>query len=135
MTLVNSARVTSKYKTVQTFGQSKNCVCHHCSYPKSVVIHLPVGNTLNVAAIASSESAQPLAGQELRKAKMARHASFSITPTSVAVQRQVSSAPSSPRREVTGKRLFLGGVVCFPSGGGRRLTVPEPFFKSASRAL
>ncbi|XP_006805626.1 transcription factor E2F7, partial [Neolamprologus brichardi] len=59
------------------------------------------GNTLNVAAIASSESAQPLAGQELRKAKMARHASFSITPTSVAVQRQVSSAPSSPRREVT----------------------------------
>ncbi|XP_070785385.1 transcription factor E2F7 [Enoplosus armatus] len=57
------------------------------------------GNTVNVTL---PEATQPMAGQDLRKAKMARHASFNITPTSVAVQRQVSSAPSSPRREPTG---------------------------------
>lgn len=45
-----------------------------------------------------------MAGQDFRKAKMARHASFNIAPTSVAVQRQVSSAPSSPRLEPMGKR-------------------------------
>ncbi|XP_070710137.1 transcription factor E2F7 [Pempheris klunzingeri] len=39
------------------------------------------------------------AEKDLRKIKMARHASFNITPTSVAGQRQVSSAPSSPRPE------------------------------------
>uniref|UniRef100_A0A3Q1GCK6 Transcription factor E2F7 n=1 Tax=Acanthochromis polyacanthus TaxID=80966 RepID=A0A3Q1GCK6_9TELE len=60
------------------------------------------GNTLNVAAIAPPEPTQPVTGQDLRQAKMARHASFNITPTSVAIQRQVSSAPSSPRREITG---------------------------------
>ncbi|CAB1346235.1 unnamed protein product [Coregonus sp. 'balchen'] len=36
------------------------------------------------------------------KQKLARHASFSVVPTSVASQRLVNSAPSSPRREVTG---------------------------------
>uniref|UniRef100_A0A3P8TY96 Transcription factor E2F7 n=1 Tax=Amphiprion percula TaxID=161767 RepID=A0A3P8TY96_AMPPE len=51
-----------------------------------------------------NSSGNPVTGQDLRKAKMARHASFNITPTSVAIQRQVSSAPSSPRRELTGKR-------------------------------
>uniref|UniRef100_A0A4W6E318 Transcription factor E2F7 n=1 Tax=Lates calcarifer TaxID=8187 RepID=A0A4W6E318_LATCA len=60
------------------------------------------GNTVNVAADAPLEATQPMAGQDLRKAKMARHASFNVTPTSVAVQRQVNSAPSSPRRELTG---------------------------------
>uniref|UniRef100_A0A8C7L3C2 Transcription factor E2F7 n=1 Tax=Oncorhynchus kisutch TaxID=8019 RepID=A0A8C7L3C2_ONCKI len=38
-----------------------------------------------------------------RKQKLARHASFNVVPTSVASQRRVNSAPSSPRREVTGK--------------------------------
>lgn len=83
---------------------------------------------MNVAAIASSESAQPLAGQELRKAKMARHASFSITPTSVAVQRQVSSAPSSPRREVTGKRFYFWGSCLFPIGWRETAKRPRAFF-------
>ncbi|XP_076578660.1 transcription factor E2F7 [Chaetodon auriga] len=54
------------------------------------------GNSVNVAAVTT----QPMA--DLRKARMARHGSFNITPTSVAVQRQVSSAPSSPRREAAG---------------------------------
>ncbi|CAI5637469.1 unnamed protein product [Oreochromis niloticus] len=95
------------------------------------------GNTLNVAAITSSESAQPLAGQELRKAKMARHASFSITPTSVAVQRQVSSAPSSPRCEVTAlqnqpvdysRRTTSNSAVCqlqFGSNADNRPGTPQ----------
>ncbi|KAM7377916.1 hypothetical protein PAMA_013026 [Pampus argenteus] len=61
------------------------------------------GNTVNLTAIAPPEATQPTAEQDLRKARMARHASFNITPTSVAVQRQVSSAPSSPRRELTGQ--------------------------------
>ncbi|KAJ8405318.1 hypothetical protein AAFF_G00323090 [Aldrovandia affinis] len=34
--------------------------------------------------------------------RLARHASFNVVPISVATQRRVSSAPSSPRREVTG---------------------------------
>lgn len=37
--------------------------------------------------------------QDLNRLKLSRHSSFNITPTSVAVQRQVSSAPSSPHRE------------------------------------
>ncbi|XP_074554532.1 transcription factor E2F7 [Halichoeres trimaculatus] len=45
---------------------------------------------------------QPVTREDIRQLKMTRHASFNITPTSVAVQRQVSSAPSSPRREHTG---------------------------------
>ncbi|XP_071358736.1 transcription factor E2F7 isoform X2 [Trachinotus anak] len=60
------------------------------------------GSTVNVAAVMPPAARQPMAGQDLGKAKMARHASFNITPTSVTVQRQVSSAPSSPRRELTG---------------------------------
>ncbi|XP_040886151.1 transcription factor E2F7 [Toxotes jaculatrix] len=59
------------------------------------------GNTVNVAAVTPPEATQPTPVQDARKARMARHASFNITPTSVAVQRQVSSAPSSPRREPT----------------------------------
>ncbi|XP_047430647.1 transcription factor E2F7 [Mugil cephalus] len=55
------------------------------------------GNPLNVASIS-----QPEPTQDCRRAKMARHASFNVRPTSVAVQRQVSSAPSSPRRELLG---------------------------------
>ncbi|XP_042367609.1 transcription factor E2F7 [Plectropomus leopardus] len=59
-----------------------------------------VGNTVNVTAAALPEASRPVAGQ--MRAKMARHASFNITPTSVAVQRLVNSAPSSPRRDLTG---------------------------------
>ncbi|KAG5846120.1 hypothetical protein ANANG_G00146390 [Anguilla anguilla] len=35
--------------------------------------------------------------------RLARHASFNVVPASVIAQRRVSSAPSSPRRELTGK--------------------------------
>lgn len=45
---------------------------------------------------------QPITREDIRQLKMTRHASFNVTPTSVAVQRQVCSAPSSPRREPTG---------------------------------
>ncbi|XP_077400864.1 transcription factor E2F7 isoform X2 [Vanacampus margaritifer] len=41
-------------------------------------------------------------GQDLRKAKMARHASFNLIPTSVAIQRRICSAPSSPCTDVNG---------------------------------
>ncbi|XP_035475052.1 transcription factor E2F7 isoform X2 [Scophthalmus maximus] len=59
------------------------------------------GNASNVAAVAP-DAKQPMAAQDPRRARMARHASFNITPTSVAVQRQVNSAPCSPRPELTG---------------------------------
>ncbi|XP_076006293.1 transcription factor E2F7 [Genypterus blacodes] len=60
------------------------------------------GNTVNPAAVApvcTQGAMQPVAIRDLGKPKLARHASFNITPTSVAIQRQVSSAPSSPHRE------------------------------------
>ena len=53
-----------------------------------------------MAAIALPEAIALPGG---RKQKLARHASFNVVPTSVASQRRVNSAPSSPRREVTGK--------------------------------
>uniref|UniRef100_A0A3B3U1H4 Transcription factor E2F7 n=1 Tax=Poecilia latipinna TaxID=48699 RepID=A0A3B3U1H4_9TELE len=40
--------------------------------------------------------------EDFRKAKMARHSSFTITPAAAGVQRQVSSAPSSPRHHLAG---------------------------------
>nr|XP_020505179.1 transcription factor E2F7 [Labrus bergylta] len=45
---------------------------------------------------------QPITREDIINLKMSRHASFNIAPTSVGVQRQVSSAPSTPRREPTG---------------------------------
>ncbi|RVE56357.1 hypothetical protein OJAV_G00220380 [Oryzias javanicus] len=40
---------------------------------------------------------QPAGQQDTRKLKLCRHSSFNIAPASVAVERQVSSAPCSPR--------------------------------------
>ncbi|XP_059181607.1 transcription factor E2F7 [Centropristis striata] len=69
-----------------------------------------VGNTVNVAAATLTD-----------RAKMTRHASFNITPTSVAVQRLVNSAPNSPRRDLTGlpnqpvdysKKSTINNAVC-----------------------
>ncbi|XP_029617636.1 transcription factor E2F7 isoform X2 [Salmo trutta] len=71
-----------------------------------------------VAAIALPEAIALPGG---RKQKLARHASFSVVPTSVANQRRVNSAPSSPRREVTGllpqsvdysRRCVSNSAVC-----------------------
>nr|XP_020457136.1 transcription factor E2F7 isoform X2 [Monopterus albus]XP_020457137.1 transcription factor E2F7 isoform X2 [Monopterus albus]XP_020457139.1 transcription factor E2F7 isoform X2 [Monopterus albus] len=59
-------------------------------------------NTVNVVPVTPPEASQSMAGQDLRKSKLARHASFNITPTSVVVKRQISSAPSSPQRELMG---------------------------------
>ncbi|TKS91075.1 Transcription factor E2F7 [Collichthys lucidus] len=79
------------------------------------------GNTVNVAAFTPPGATQPTASQDPRKVKMARHTSFNITPTSVAIQRQVSSAPSSPRQEPTGllnqpvdysRRTMSNNAVC-----------------------
>ncbi|XP_051248298.1 LOW QUALITY PROTEIN: transcription factor E2F7 [Dicentrarchus labrax] len=79
------------------------------------------GIAVNMAAVTLPGATQPVTGHDLRIAKMARHASFNITPTSVAVQRQVCSAPSSPRREPTGlpnqpldysKRTSSNNAVC-----------------------
>lgn len=103
-TLQMLVRVTIRqiYRPIAAFCR----YCCHATVTQSLSISLlsPVGNTVNVAAVTLSGATQPMAGQDLRKAKMARHASFNIAPTSVAVQRQVSSAPSSPRLEPTGKR-------------------------------
>ncbi|XP_026183266.1 transcription factor E2F7 [Mastacembelus armatus] len=59
------------------------------------------GNNVSMAAVTVPHASQPMTAQD-RKSKMARHASFNIKPTSVAVQRQVNSAPSTPQRELTG---------------------------------
>lgn len=70
----------------------------------------PVGSTLssyvpeNTAAAAPCSSESSANVQDVRKTKMARHASFNITPTPVAVMRQVSSAPSSPRCHLPGRK-------------------------------
>ncbi|KAM4615587.1 transcription factor E2F7 [Polymixia lowei] len=80
--------------------------------------------TVDVAAVSQPATrmvTQPLNGQADRKSKLARHASFNITPTSAVVQRQVNSAPSTPRRELTGlshqpvdysRRTTGNGPVC-----------------------
>ncbi|XP_023205756.1 transcription factor E2F7 isoform X1 [Xiphophorus maculatus] len=49
--------------------------------------------------VAQSEAA---ASEDFRKGKMARHSSFTVTPAAAGVQRQVSSAPSSPRHHLAG---------------------------------
>uniref|UniRef100_A0A665VCR8 Transcription factor E2F7 n=1 Tax=Echeneis naucrates TaxID=173247 RepID=A0A665VCR8_ECHNA len=52
---------------------------------------------------------------KISHSKMARHASFNITPTSVAVQRQVNSAPSSPRKDLPldySKKSPSSNAVC-----------------------
>ncbi|XP_045069539.1 transcription factor E2F7 [Coregonus clupeaformis] len=90
-----------------------------------------------------SEAVEAIALPGGRKQKLARHASFSVVPTSVASQRLVNSAPSSPRREVTGllpqpvdysRKCVSSSAVCrlrfgttvtgasHPSGGHRSPT-------------
>lgn len=55
-----------------------------------------MGNTLEVVQCDAAGH------KDCSKAKMPRHSSFSVPPTVVGVQRQVSSAPSSPRHHLTG---------------------------------
>ncbi|XP_029019979.1 transcription factor E2F7 isoform X2 [Betta splendens] len=65
-----------------------------------VEFHNSRSNTVTAAVVSCPKALHQMA--DAGKSKMARHASFSITPTSAAVQRQVCSAPSSPQREQTG---------------------------------
>ncbi|KAL6117072.1 e2f7 [Pungitius sinensis] len=60
------------------------------------------GHGVNGAAVTLPGPTHTMAGVDLGGAKMVRHASFNVTPTAVGVQRLVNSAPSSPRRDVTG---------------------------------
>ncbi|XP_038839957.1 transcription factor E2F7-like, partial [Salvelinus namaycush] len=61
-----------------------------------------------------SEAVAAIALPGGRKQKLARHASFSVVPTSVASQRRVNSAPSSPRRESVdySRRCVSSSAVC-----------------------
>ncbi|XP_056131731.1 transcription factor E2F7 [Lampris incognitus] len=61
----------------------------------------PSGTTAAVVPD-TSMTTQPLADQAARKPKLARHASFNVTPTTAVPYRQVNSAPSTPHREPTG---------------------------------
>ncbi|XP_068572857.1 transcription factor E2F7 [Cebidichthys violaceus] len=104
-----------------------------------------VGNTVNMAAVTLPEATQPMSGLDLRRAKMARHASFNITPTSVAVQRLVNSAPSSPRRDLMGlptqpvdysKKTTSNSAVCrlqFRNGPDNRPVGSSPLAPSSTR--
>ncbi|KAK5877018.1 hypothetical protein CesoFtcFv8_026307 [Champsocephalus esox] len=58
------------------------------------------GSTANAAMV--PEASQPAAVQDLRRSKMARHASFNVTHTPVGVQWRVNSAPCSPRQHLPG---------------------------------
>ncbi|KAF1372584.1 hypothetical protein PFLUV_G00267320 [Perca fluviatilis] len=90
-------------------------------------------NTVNVAAVTLP--------QDFRKAKMARHASFNIAPNSVAIQRLVNSAPSSPRRDLMGqlnqpvdfsKKSTSNHAVCLQFGNS---TDNRPICQSRSSTL
>ncbi|KAK5616742.1 hypothetical protein CRENBAI_024219 [Crenichthys baileyi] len=81
-------------------------------------------NMENTLDVAQGEAA---VNEDFRRAKMARHSSFSITPTTVGVQRQISSAPSSPRHHLTGfqnqgldytRKSMSNGPVCQLQCGG-----------------
>lgn len=63
-------------------------------------------------------AAQPSAEKDLRKANITRHASFNSTP--VSVQRQVNSAPCSPRPEMRCKPTSSPNIPSAP-------TVHHPF--------
>lgn len=81
----------------------------------SISLLFSVGNAVNVAHGSLPGAIQPVDNQDLRRAKMARHASFNITPTSLVVQRQVSSAPCSPQPESAGKRGLWTVKLCHSS--------------------
>ncbi|KAK7878149.1 hypothetical protein WMY93_031230 [Mugilogobius chulae] len=67
----------------------------HSKYKKKVHVREEKGRKPAFKWLGPTEST----AQDLNRLKMSRHSSFNITPTSVAVQRQVNSAPSSPHRE------------------------------------
>lgn len=93
--------------------------------PRSLSNYHLAGNTVNVAAVLPA-AAQPMADQDFRKTKMVRHASFNIATTSVALKRQVNSAPCSPRLEAAGKERR----VCASPGSDVFRALPDIFFPS-----
>nr|XP_057933126.1 transcription factor E2F7 isoform X2 [Doryrhamphus excisus] len=95
-------------------------------------------NSETAMSVAPLKACKSIAGQDLKKAKLVRHSSFSITPTSVVTQRQASSAPSSPGRwERTGiahqpvdysKKTDTNEAVCrfqFGNPKGNSSTLPQ----------
>ncbi|XP_019747368.1 transcription factor E2F7 isoform X2 [Hippocampus comes] len=81
----------------------------------------------------------PPEAQDLRKAKLAHHASFHLTPTCVAVQRQIRSAPSSPRGDINAftpqpldysRKAGAGEAICRLQFGNHNVNpappIPQP---------
>ncbi|KAM4711748.1 transcription factor E2F7 [Anableps anableps] len=90
-----------------------------------------MGSTLDVV---QSEAA---GNEDFRKAKMARHSSFSIPLSAVSVQRQVRSSPSSPRHHLTGvqnqsldytRKTMSTGPVCQLQCGGSTNCLSVPLY-------
>uniref|UniRef100_A0A3Q3JQZ5 Transcription factor E2F7 n=1 Tax=Monopterus albus TaxID=43700 RepID=A0A3Q3JQZ5_MONAL len=84
-------------------------------------------NSGNAVSISNS-----MAGQDLRKSKLARHASFNITPTSVVVKRQISSAPSSLQNQPVdySRKPTNNSAVCRLQFGNRTDSGEFYFFTS-----
>ncbi|XP_029317597.1 transcription factor E2F7 [Cottoperca gobio] len=103
------------------------------------------GHIALVNAVMVPEATPPVAGLDLRRVKMSRHASFNITHTSVAVQRLVNSAPCSPRRDLAGllnqpvdysKKTTSNTAVCrlqFGNSTDNRPACRRPLAPSSSR--
>lgn len=70
---------------------------------------LSIGSTVGMSTVTLPVAAQPSAEKDLGKAKITRHASFNSAPTPVSVQRQVNSAPCSPRCKLTSSPNILSG--------------------------
>lgn len=67
-----------------------------------------------LCAEAPAKHPQPASQQDARKLKLCRHSSFNTAPSAAAVERQVSSAPCSPRCAPRSKkqiRLRLNRIV------------------------
>ncbi|XP_043964107.1 transcription factor E2F7 isoform X1 [Gambusia affinis] len=85
--------------------------------------------------VAQSEAA---ANEDFRKGKMARHSSFTVTPAAAGAQRQVSSAPSSPRHHLAGiqnqsldysRKSTTNSPVCqLRCGGGTDSCLSMPLY-------
>ncbi|XP_011611471.2 transcription factor E2F7 [Takifugu rubripes] len=99
------------------------------------------GSTVGVATIALPVAAQPSAEKDPRKAKITRHASFNSAPAPASVQRQVNSAPCSPRPEMRSllnqavdySRRTSHGTVCAPPFGNGTEICPTATLQTPSR--
>ncbi|XP_054911443.1 transcription factor E2F7 [Poeciliopsis prolifica] len=90
-----------------------------------------MGNSLDIA------QSDVAANEDYRKAKMARHSSFNVTPAAAGVRRQVSSAPSSPRHHLPGiqnqsldysRKTMINGHVRQQQCGGSTDCLSMPLY-------